>query len=338
MKKSIPDSKAAVEERFTLAFTGDMMLGRWVNDVIQSKGPSYPLGNTAPILSEADLTLVNLECVIARGGKMWMRPPRVFYFKASPLAIEVLQKGGVDYVTLANNHALDFGYEALEESFELLEKAGIQWAGAGRMLAEAKQPAILKAGDMSVAVLAATDNFPEYAAGEDHPGTWYLDIPPPQTFDQEVSAKITQLRKEGVDLIVFSLHWGPNMVKFPPSEFQVFARRLVDLGVDIVHGHSAHVFQGIEIYQNKIIFYDTGDFVDDYWVDEAIDEQFIYIVHGKNKTPTEIELIPVKIARYQVNLADSATARRTLERMRQRSVPFGTEIEEREGRGFITLK
>ena len=137
--------------------------------------------------------------------------------------------------------------------------------------------------------------------------------------------------------MVFSLHWGPNMVKFPPSAFQAFARRLVDAGVDIVHGHSAHVFQGIEIYRKKIIFYDTGDFVDDYWVSEAIDEQFIYWVRVRDGQLFEIELIPVKIDECQVNLADKRTAQRSIERMRRRSAPFGTEILDREGRGIIQV-
>jgi poly-gamma-glutamate synthesis protein (capsule biosynthesis protein) len=333
---AVGESRAS-KERFTLAFTGDVMLGRGVDEVIHFHGPSYPLGNTAPLLAQADLALVNLECVIASGGRMWMSPPRRFYFRANPLAVGVLQQAGIDYVTLANNHSLDFGAEALLETFRHLKEAGIRWAGAGKNLQEAKQPALLKVGDLAFAVFAGTDNFPEYGAGTRRPGTWHLEIPPSEKFFEELRSKITRLRKEGIDFVVFSLHWGPNMVEAPPAEFQDFAHRLVDLGVDIVHGHSAHVFQGIEIYRGKIIFYDTGDFVDDYYVTQAIDEQFLYRVHGESGRLKEIELIPVKIANYQVNLADQKTAKRTVERMRHRSAPFGTEILEIQGRWVIRV-
>jgi len=253
----------SADQKYTLAFTGDVMLGRGVNEMMLSRGTTYPLGDVVPLLKEPDLTLINLECVISKRGSEWMNPPHAFYFRADPLAIEILRDAGIDYVTLANNHVLDYGYDALEDTFQILEKADIQWAGAGRNLKQAKEPAWLKTGNLTLAVLAATDNFPEYAASQSHSGTWYFEIPPPETFFEELKKKITKLRNEGADLIVYSTHWGPNMVKVPPQHFQEFAHRLIDLGVDIFHGHSAHVFQGIEIYKGKIIFYATVIFAED---------------------------------------------------------------------------
>ena len=327
----------SADQKYTLAFTGDVMLGRGVNEMTLSRGTTYPLGDVVPLLKEPDLTLINLECVISKRGSEWMNPPHAFYFRADPVAVEILKGAGIDYVTLANNHVLDYGYDALEDTFQILEKADIQWAGAGRNLKQAKEPAWLKTGNLTLAVLAATDNFPEYAASQSHSGTWYFEIPPPETFFEELKKKIAELRKEGADLIVYSTHWGPNMVKVPPQHFQEFAHRLIDLGVDIFHGHSAHVFQGIEIYKGKIIFYDTGNFVDDYWVSEAIDEQFLYLVHVEGKHLKGIELIPVKISEYQVNVADTVTGERTLDRMRERSEPFRTKIQEKDGRGHIKI-
>lgn len=330
--------KGSHKENFCLVFTGDVMLGRLVNEIMEQKGASYALGNAARLLADADLSLINLECVISSKGRAWTNPPRVFYFRAAPQAIKSLKEAGIDYVSLANNHVLDYGYEALGETFELLSKAGIRWAGAGRNLREAKTPAILNADGLSVAVFAATDNSPEYTASQTHSGTWYFEVPPPPSFDTELAKQIRELRRKGIDLVIFSIHWGPNMVESPPLEFQNFAHRLVDSDVDIVHGHSAHVFQGIEIYHKKIIFYDTGDFVDDYWVSQAIDEQFLYRVCTQGKALKEIELIPVKISHFQVNIADRQTSLRAIHRMQERSEPFGTVIIENQGRWVIEIR
>jgi len=333
-----PFNEDPSNKRYTIAFTGDVMLGRLVNKNMQQMGASYPLGNVSSLLASADLALINLECVISSKGEKWMNPPRRFYFRADPIALEVLENAGIDYVTLANNHVLDFGYEALNETFRHLEEKKIKWAGAGRNIHEAMQPAILRSGDLSIAVFGATDNYPKYAAGESSSGTWHFKIPLPEEGLKDLEKKIQGLHNEGVDLVVFSLHWGPNMLEHPPEHFQRFAHRLVDLGVDIVHGHSAHVFQGIEIYKGGIIFYDTGDFVDDYYVSQNIDEQFLYLVHVEKGTLKKIELIPVHISHYQVNLSDDETAKRTIQRMRERSRPFGTQIISKQGKAWIPIR
>jgi poly-gamma-glutamate capsule biosynthesis protein CapA/YwtB (metallophosphatase superfamily) len=82
-----------------------------------------------------------------------------------------------------------------------------------------------------------------------------------------VEHSIQPARATGADLVVFSIHWGPNMRQAPPDEFKQFARAVLDAGADIFHGHSAHIFQGIEIYKGKPILYDIGDLIDDYYVD-----------------------------------------------------------------------
>ncbi|MDP3921091.1 MAG: CapA family protein [Candidatus Omnitrophota bacterium] len=336
----IPSARAedTAAHPVTLTLSGDVMLGRGVSENLDRTGPSYPLGNVAPILEKADLALVNLESVLASGGEKWTNPPRGFYFRADPTAVEVLTQAGVDGVTLANNHILDFGYSGLAETFTTLRRAGIRWAGAGSSVVEARKPALFQAGKLSVALLAATDNAPEYRAGTKNPGVWYLRIPPTPEFYDGLRVQINELRQAGVDLIIFSLHWGPNMREQPLPSHVDLAHGLIDAGVDIVHGHSAHVFQGIELYNEGIIFYDTGDLVDDYFVTHAIDEQFLYRVSVEEGKFSKIELIPVKIQSNQVNLADGETSLRAVNRMRDRSAPFGTEIRFNEGLGIINLK
>src|SRR5512134_463299 len=109
----------------SIILTGDVMLGRGVDSYLRRVGPAYPWGNTLPTLSAANLMIINLECVIACGGRPWSRWPKVFHFQADPIAITSLQLAGVDCVTLANNHVLDFEEEGLTEMLASLDKARI---------------------------------------------------------------------------------------------------------------------------------------------------------------------------------------------------------------------
>jgi poly-gamma-glutamate capsule biosynthesis protein CapA/YwtB (metallophosphatase superfamily) len=134
----------------TLALTGDVMLGRLANDALVRCGPAHPWGNTLPALCAADLAIVNLECVIARGGRPWTRWPKVFHFRADPVALTALRLAGIDGVMLANNHVLDYGEDALLEMLGLLEQSGMAYAGAGRCDEEARRPALLEARGLRV--------------------------------------------------------------------------------------------------------------------------------------------------------------------------------------------
>ncbi|MFQ6058609.1 MAG: CapA family protein [Anaerolineae bacterium] len=325
--------------RITLAFGGDTMLGRLVNDAMRVQGPLYPWGNVRPLLQDADLTLVNLECVIAESGEPF-QPPRVFYFRADPKAIEALTGAGVDYVTLSNNHAMDFQAPALLETIALLDKYGIAHAGAGANLAEASRSAMLEAKGIKVGVVAFADHFLEYGATESRPGTNIIPITLDERAFQRVRESIQSTRAAGADLVVFSIHWGPNMRHVPSPGFVEFAHAVMDAGADIFHGHSAHVFQGIEIYRGKPIFYDTGDLVDDYYVDPVHknDQQLLFLVTATAAGVEWIELVPLVISYMQVNRARGPLFDEIYERMRRLSVPMGTEIERRGGRLVIDVR
>src|ERR687893_3022141 len=127
----------------TLALTGDVMLGRGVNETLGAVRPEEPWGDVLPLLDSADLRIINLECAITEHKLPWSRTPKVFHFRADPLAIEVLRAARVDACSLANNHTLDFEERGLLDTLEHLDEAGIRHAGAGRNREEAEDPAIL---------------------------------------------------------------------------------------------------------------------------------------------------------------------------------------------------
>ena len=326
------------DSSITLAFGGDVMLGRLVNDVVLERGPLYVWGNLLPFLFDADLTLVNLECAIAEGGTPF-RPRRVFYFRASPRTAEALFVAGIDYVSLANNHAMDYEAPALLETLRLLDKLGIAHAGAGRNRKGAAKQAFLEAKGLKVGVVAFADHFLEYAAKDNYPGTNVIKITLEEENFKRVRNAIEATRAEGADLVVFSIHWGPNMRQAPTKKFIEFAHAVMDAGADIFHGHSAHLFQGIEIYKGKLILYDTGELIDDYYVDPVLrnDQQLLYLVKANRRGVQRVELLPLLINRMQVNLAEGEIFEAIQDRIVRLSRPFRTKIVREEDRLVIEI-
>jgi poly-gamma-glutamate capsule biosynthesis protein CapA/YwtB (metallophosphatase superfamily) len=315
----------------TLALTGDVMLGRGVNETLPDVRPEEPWGDVLPLLDAADLRIVNLECAITEHKQSWSRTPKVFHFRSDPVAIEVLKAARIDACSLANNHTLDFEEQGLVETLRHLEEAGIRYAGAGRDAEEAARPVLLR-GD--VALVAFTDNEPPFAAGLDRPGTNYLPVSLDPEVLRQVEAAVGAAREAGARTIVVSNHWGPNMVQRPGEIFRRFARAVVDRGVDVYYGHSAHIFQGVEIYRGKPILYDTGDFMDDYAVDPKVrnDRSFLFRISVQDGDLERLELFPVFLPYARVELARSAEREAILERMVSLSAEMGTAFDRREDR------
>jgi len=321
----------------TLALMGDVMLGRNVAEALSYRmRPEEPWGDVMPLLNEADLRIANLECAITDKDRPWIRTPKVFHFRTSPSAVETLLIARIDACSLANNHTLDFEEQGLLDTLEYLDAAGIRHAGAGRNREEAADPAILIVpADHThrVALLAFTDNEPPFAAGPDRPGTNYLPVSLRPEVLRRLERAVSAVRGMGVDTVLFSNHWGPNMVQRPKRIFRQFARAVIDLGVDIYYGHSAHVFQGVEIYRGKPILYDTGDFIDDYAVNRELrnDWSFLFRVSVAEGRFERLDLIPVKLSYARVDLATGGERESILNRMERLSAEMGTVFVRREG-------
>jgi poly-gamma-glutamate synthesis protein (capsule biosynthesis protein) len=330
--------RAAAEESITLALGGDAMLARLVDRAVAAWGARYPWGDVRGLLRAADLALVNLECSIALAGEKF--PGRVFYFRARPHAVDSLLEAGIDYVSLANNHALDYQAPALLETVRRLDAAKIAHAGAGATRAQAEQPALLEARGIRVGVVSFADHYREYAATQERPGTNVIAIDPEGPDFLRVRRALGRARAAGAHLVVFSIHWGPNMRERPPKHFRQFARAVMDAGADIFHGHSAHVFQAVEVYRGRPILYDTGDLVDDYAVDAELrnDLQLLFLLRSTARGVTSLELVPLRIARMQVNLATGDDLAFIHARMRRLSQEAGTRLEQRGDRLFVRIR
>lgn len=318
----------------TLAFTGDVMLGRLVNEELKTMAPEEAWSDTLPHLLEADLRIVNLECALTSHLREWTRTKKVFHFRADPGAVHVLQAARIDACALANNHVLDYEEEGLRETLRVLRQAGIQYAGAGANAAEAAAPAMIEMRNCRVALLSCTDNEPAFAAAAERPGTNYLEVSLHEETLNRIANAIAGARAQGADLVVFSNHWGANFVERPSQKFRSFARRVIELGADIYHGHSAHICQGIEIHQGKPILYDTGNFIDDYAVHPLLrnDRSCLFRVMFDGGKLSRIELLPVSLSVAHVALARGEEFDAICAHMEALCEEFGTRLAHRDDR------
>lgn len=303
------------------------MIGRLVNEFLDQAPPGWIWGNFLPILRQNDLNLINLEAALTSSDQI---VNKVFNFKADPEKVRVLSEGSIHVVNLANNHLLDYSEEGLLETLKTLDSAHIAHVGAGRNASEAAAPAILNCKGLKIAILGYTDNEPGWIATSKKPGIRYIRIG-----DLDVEEDIKRIR-HNVDLLIVSLHWGPNMRERPTPGFRAFAHSLIDQGVDLIHGHSAHIFQGVELYQGKLILYDTGDFVDDYYVDPYLrnDRTFLFLVTVDENLKLSLRLLPALIERFQVNRAAGQETEAIMDRMQHLSSKFQTSLI-REGNELV---
>jgi poly-gamma-glutamate synthesis protein (capsule biosynthesis protein) len=303
-----------------VALAGDTMLGRGVGERLLEEGPG---GIFAPevldAIADADLFLLNLECCISGRGVPWARPDKPFFFRAPPVAVETLGSLGVDCVTLANNHALDYGPVALADTITLLREAGIECVGAGSDLAQARTVAVLRVDDLRIAVVGVTDHPEDFAAGPSSPGVSFVD------FSSGVPGWLLEtIRGLDADAVIVTVHWGPNMTTEPMAHIRSAAGELVAAGASLVAGHSAHVFHGVS---GNVVF-DLGDFVDDYAVDPLLrnDLGLLMVATFDGAGLRRLEAIPIALDYCFTRLAQPQEYAWVRERFTQACAAFGTEV------------
>jgi poly-gamma-glutamate synthesis protein (capsule biosynthesis protein) len=314
---------------FRLALAGDTMLGRMVGERL-ARGDTDAVfaDEVVAIATEADLFVLNLECAISDRGEPWPDPHKPFFFRAPLVAVQVLSRLGVDCVTLANNHALDYGADALADTIHHLDDAGIAWTGAGRDLTAAREPAVLEAAGTRVGVVGITDHPADFAAGPDRPGVAYADL-----WRGVPDWAVDIIRSLDTDVVLVSPHWGPNMVPQPVPHVRRAASAFRSAGATLIAGHSAHVFHGV----SPGVLYDLGDFVDDYATDPGLrnDLGLLFLVTFERARPTRIEAVPLALDYCHTRLADPGEAAWIITRFRTACAKMGTEVTVEAGRMVV---
>ena len=308
----------------TVALAGDTMLGRSVARALATTPPEALVApEVRAALGEADLVVLNLECCISERGRRWEAPGKPFFFRAPPRAVELLVLLGTDCVTLANNHALDYGVDALADTLDHLAAAGIAVVGAGADPDHARRPALVTAGGLRVAVIGITDHPADFAASPDRPGVAFADL------GRQVPGWLVELVREagaGADVTLVTPHWGPNMAATPVRHVRRAAAALLDAGATLIAGHSAHVPQGVA----GRVLYDLGDFLDDYRVDPRLrnDLGLLFLVTLDRAGPLRLEALPLKLEYCHTRLATGEDAAWMRHRFRSACAALDTAVVE----------
>jgi poly-gamma-glutamate synthesis protein (capsule biosynthesis protein) len=202
-------------------------------------------------------------------------------------------------------------------------------------------PALLDLPDGRLAVVALTDNEPEWEATERGPGINYIAYDQRgmlEPYRSRVAESISRARHHA-GFVIVSAHVGFNWGA-PSAAMRALAHELLDLGADLYWGHSNHTPQGVECYGGKAILYSTGDFIDDYAVDpiERNDLSFLFVLEGGHGQLAHIRLHPVAIERFRVRRATSSEAALLEARMRAKCAAFGTTLEFQDGAGYVRVR
>jgi poly-gamma-glutamate synthesis protein (capsule biosynthesis protein) len=308
--------------------------------------PAYIWGEALEVLQQADtdVRIINLETSITTSEDAW--PDKGINYRMHPRNIGCLSAARIDCCALANNHVLDWGYAGLVETLETLDAAGIARAGAGRNLAEAAAPAILdvpgKGRVLVFSLGSPTSGIPRgWGATAARPGVHLLeDLSEPTA--RRVAAQMQALKQPG-DVVVASIHWGPNWGYDIPEAQRGLAHGLIAGGVDVVHGHSSHHPKACEVHQERLILYGCGDLLDDYEGISGYEEfrpelRLIYLVRldPQQGRLVEARVAPMRIGRFRLARADAASLRWLSALLARLEAPFGVRVSQEPG-GTLTL-
>jgi poly-gamma-glutamate capsule biosynthesis protein CapA/YwtB (metallophosphatase superfamily) len=232
---------------------GDVWLDPTSVKALRSSGSTDAWARVAGLFRRDDLTVVNLECPVSHLGSP---VPKEFTFRGDPAALPAMRGAGVDVANLGNNHAYDYGPEALLDTRRNLVSAGIAPVGAGKDPAEATQPALFHVKGWTVAVLGISEvvGAPEEVAAHGHPGT---------ACGYDVGCMVDAIRRAAAtaDLVVVDIHWGVDFDTHPRGYQVEQAHRFIEAGADVIFGGHSHLLQPVDVYRSRPIFYSLGNFV-----------------------------------------------------------------------------
>jgi poly-gamma-glutamate synthesis protein (capsule biosynthesis protein) len=281
-----------------------------------------------------DARIVNLETAVTQSTEP---EPKGINYKMSPANVGAITAGGIDCCVLANNHVLDWGPVGLIETLTTLEQAGVRCAGAGRDQTSAAAPAILpvacKARVLVYALASPTSGVPAAWAATARKAGVNLLPSFSEARAQVITSEIHAAKGPG-DIVVLSIHWGPNWGYDIPDEQVAFAHRLIDSGAaDVIHGHSSHHVKGIEVYREKLILYGCGDFIDDYegisGYEEYRDDLVLMcfpMVRCADGTLGGLDMVPLQIRNMRLHRASPADASWLADTLSRECKKFATRI------------
>lgn len=296
----------------SLVLGGDVNIHRF-QDGYKRKGIGHMLAEDClKIMTDADFTMVNQEFPFSDRGEPM--EDKTYTFREDPSLVTVLSDMGVDMVSLANNHILDYGREALEDTLNTLHQAGIPYGGAGMNYEEAKSLRIFEIKGKKLGVLCASRVIPvsDWNATAGKPGVF-------TTYDPTNLIKEIKAAKKQCDLVLVYVHWGVERQELPESYQQTMARQYIDSGADMVIGAHPHIWQGIEFYKGKPIAYSLGNLIFSNTTETALLK-----IEISEENQMGLTVLPLERSGYQ--LISHRNKQEFLQKLQ--NISFGVKIEE----------
>ena len=251
---STPSTPTAQPRTLTLSFAGDLNFDQQLDSLLDDRGHRLAAA-LRPLFGSADLSMLNLETAITTRGAP---EPKTYHFRAPASALDVVAATGVDVVTMANNHAVDYGPHGFSDTLAVKHDNPIPVVGIGRDADEAFAPAVFHRDGVSIAVLASTEiddlTLNKFAATDTTPGV-ATNLDPARLL-----AAVSRAARR-YDVVVVYLHWGLDYTSCPDSIQPSMAARLSAAGADIVVGSHAHRVEGGGWLRGTYVDYGLGNFV-----------------------------------------------------------------------------
>lgn len=236
----------------SLVFGGDVDLDRTTRTAIADGGVDAPWRYLAPTLRAADVAMLNLECSVSRRGAPEVKSYR---FRGDPAAMAGARNAGVDVLSSANNHAIDYGFGAFADTLATVRANGIASVGAGRTLAEAQRPAVFTVNGRRIAFvgISAIIPAPKWKAAAHRPGVAYDD-------DAQITEQVRKA-KAVADIVIPYFHWGVEYTYAPSAAQRRAARTAIRAGATMVVGTHPHVLQPIEVVDGHLVAWSLSNLV-----------------------------------------------------------------------------
>jgi len=279
--ESLPGESAPENEDTVLVFAGDVYVSPHVTANYDAGGISNVVSKELlDKMTQADLCMVNEEFPFGTVGEPM--EDKQYTFRVDPSYVSVLTDMGVDVVSLANNHVLDYGLDCLEETFQTLKQAGIDYVGAGSTKEEAASLRTYEFNGRTYGILSASRVIPvaEWNIENRQPGVL-------ATYDETALVNAIKAARETCDYLAVYVHWGVEHTTQLEEHQRYLAHAYVDAGADLVLGAHPHILQGIENYKGKLIFYSLGNYI----FNQNIDKTMLVEVRLKDGEP-QVCLVP----------------------------------------------
>ncbi|SCL21102.1 poly-gamma-glutamate synthesis protein (capsule biosynthesis protein) [Micromonospora pallida] len=300
--RSSPAASPSHPAEITLAFAGDVHFADRTADLLRD--PATAFGPISSILSAADLAMVNLETAVTTRGTP---EPKEFHFRAPASTYDAVKAAGVDVVTIANNHALDYGRTGLADTVDAARAAGMPAVGAGADAAAAYAPWITEIRGTRIAVLGfnqVSELWSEWRATDSRAGI-------AMTRDLPRAVAAVRAARSQASVVVVYVHWGTEGEACPPAEAREFAGEMARAGATLVVGTHAHLLLGDGWLGHTFVQYGLGNFL--WWRDDAYsNDTGVLRVTLDDSAISKTELVPATISRRtgRPELADGENAAR----------------------------